>query len=408
MSQFETLTDRSGIYTRTPVKMWTQGVPVEDAAMTQLANIAGLPFIHDHVAVMPDVHFGIGATVGSVIATKGAIVPAAVGVDIGCGMAAVRLAGARAEHLPDSLVQIRSEIEHTVPAGFNSHGAGDWNTRVAGAMTDRLVPWLEEKHPKITARRKNPVEEIIGSQFGTLGGGNHFIELCIDENDDLWVMLHSGSRGIGNAIGQYFIGQAREEMTRQDIRLPDRDLAYFREGTSGFDDYVHAVGWAQDYAAANRQEMLRRILIVLHRHLPPFRERDEAVSCHHNYVSKELHFGASAWVTRKGAVRAGEGELGIIPGSMGARSYIVRGKGNPDSFCSCSHGAGRIMSRGEAKRTFTLADHEAATAGVECRKDTGVIDETPGAYKDIDAVMAAQSDLVDIVHRLRQVVCVKG
>jgi tRNA-splicing ligase RtcB len=408
VTEFETLTDRSGIWTRTPVKMWTQGVPVEDAAMKQLANVADLPFIHDHVAVMPDVHWGVGATVGSVIATRGAIVPAAVGVDIGCGLSAVRLAGARAEHLPDSLAKIRSEIEHTVPAGFNAHGAGDQNSKGVEALMQRLVPWLEEKHPKIVERRKNPVKQIIGSQFGTLGGGNHFIELCIDENDDLWVMLHSGSRGIGNAIGQYFISQAKEEMTRLDVHLADRDLAYFQEGTTGFDDYVHAVSWAQDYAAANRAEMLRRILIVMHRHLPPFRERDEAVSCHHNYVAREHHFGCDVWITRKGAVRAGEGELGIIPGSMGARSYIVRGKGNLDSFCSCSHGAGRKMSRGDAKRAFTLADHEAATAGVECRKDAGVLDETPGAYKDIDAVMAAQCDLVDVVHQLRQVICVKG
>ena len=707
--QFENLTDRSGLYTPVPVLMWTDGVPVEMEAMKQLANLSTLPFIHDHIAVMPDVHFGMGATVGSVIATKGAIVPAAVGVDIGCfvgdtkvplldgtqatlevlskrqepfwvyslnavgkiapgkaralrtrtnaqlmrvvvsggdeiictpdhhfmlndgsyraasdlsfndslmplyrrwqtrdgyesvstgkgssaqthilvwealngpvpdghvvhheshihfdnrpdnltlmtvsehsahhrrighsfdnadpsfqerrlagvarrasdpvarqkmvevgtaniqlymadrpqhfsasvaqngergapylrtfntsprkcddcgltapnpaalrwhkaqehaynhkviscspiaeradvyclqveehhnfalaagvfvhncGMAAVKLSGARAEHLPDSLAQIRSEIEHTVPAGFNSHA--DWSSGRADDLTRRLVPWLKEKHPKITERRKNPVEEIIGSQFGTLGGGNHFIELCIDENQDLWLMLHSGSRGIGNAIGQYFIAQAREEMQRLDIKLPDRDLAYFTEGTTGFDDYTTAVGWAQDYAHANRQEMLRRILIVLHRHLPAFRPRDEAVQCHHNYVSLEVHFGETVWVTRKGAVRALEGELGIIPGSMGARSYIVRGKGNPESFCSCSHGAGRIMSRGEAKRTFTLADHELATAGVECRKDLGVLDETPGAYKNIDSVMAAQSDLVDIVHTLKQVLCIKG
>jgi len=323
-------------------------------------------------------------------------------------MAAVRLSGARAEHLPDSLAQIRSEIEHTVPAGFNVRGADDWNSKGVDGLMNRLVPWLKEKHPKITERRKNPVDEIIASQFGTLGGGNHFIELCVDENNDLWIMLHSGSRGIGNAIGQYFIERAREEMSRLDVHLPDRDLAYFTEGTTGFDDYVHAVSWAQDYAAANRAEMLRRILIVLHRHLPPFRERDEAVACHHNYVALETHYGADVWVTRKGAVRAGDGDLGIIPGSMGARSYIVRGKGNPDSFCSCSHGAGRKMSRGEAKRTFSLADHVAATEGVECRKDQGVIDETPGAYKDIDSVMAAQTDLVEIVHELRQVVCVKG
>jgi tRNA-splicing ligase RtcB (3'-phosphate/5'-hydroxy nucleic acid ligase) len=405
---FETLTDRSGIYTRVPIKMWTHGVPVEDVAMKQLANLATLPFIHDHIAVMPDVHWGMGATVGSVIATKNAIVPAAVGVDIGCGMAAVRLAGARAEHLPDSLAQMRSEVEQAVPAGFNVHGAGDQNARGVNRLLERLVPWLEEKHPKVTERRKNPVAEIIDSQFGTLGGGNHFIEVCIDENDDLWVMLHSGSRGIGNAIGQYFIAQAREEMVRLDIHLPDRDLAYFNEGTTGFDDYVHAVGWAQDYAAANRAEMLRRILIVLRRHLPPFCEQDETVACHHNYVARENHFGADVWVTRKGAVRAGAGEMGIIPGSMGARSYIVRGKGNTDSFCSCSHGAGRKMSRGEAKRTFSLEDHVLATEGVECRKDQGVVDETPGAYKNIDDVMAAQSDLVEVAHELRQVLCVKG
>lgn len=411
MKQFETLIDRGGFYitgNSAPVKMWTHGVPVEDAAMKQLANVASLPFIHSHVAVMPDVHFGAGATVGSVIATRRAVVPAAVGVDIGCGMAAVRLAGARAEHLPDSLAKIRSEIEHTVPAGFNVHGAGDWNTNGAQALMGEILPFLNERHPKLMARRKNPADEIITSQFGTLGGGNHFVELCIDENQDLWVMLHSGSRGIGNTIGTYFIGQAREEMLRQNIKLPDRDLAYFTEGTEGFDDYTYAVGWAQDYAAANRQEMLRRIMIVLHRHLPAFRERDEAVACHHNYVAKEEHFGDLVWVTRKGAVSARQGQLGIIPGSMGARSYIVRGKGNPDSFCSCSHGAGRKMSRGEAKRTFTLADHEAATAGVECRKDAGVLDETPGAYKDLEAVMAAQSDLVDVVHTLRQVLCVKG
>lgn len=411
MNQYENLPDRGGFYitgNSAPVKMWTHGVPVEDAAMKQLANVASLPFIHSHVAVMPDVHFGAGATVGSVIATRGAIVPAAVGVDIGCGMAAVRLGGAGARHLPDSLAKIRGEIEHTVPAGFNVRGSDDWNTRATDGLIAGIVPWLKEKHPTLMARRKNPADEIIASQFGTLGGGNHFIELCLDEHDDLWLMLHSGSRGIGNTIGTYFINQAREEMLRQNIKLPDRDLAYITEGTQGFVDYIHAVGWAQNYAQANRDEMLRRILIVLRRHLQPFVVSNEVVQCHHNYVAQEHHFGSDVWVTRKGAVSAREGQLGIIPGSMGARSYIVRGKGNPDSFCSCSHGAGRKMSRGEAKRTFTLADHEAATAGVECRKDESVLDETPGAYKDIEAVMAAQSDLVDVVHTLRQVLCVKG
>jgi tRNA-splicing ligase RtcB (3'-phosphate/5'-hydroxy nucleic acid ligase) len=403
MSNFDTI-ETAGV----PIKAWTRGVPIEDAAREQIENVARLPFIHNHVAIMPDVHWGIGATVGSVIPTVGAIIPAAVGVDIGCGMAAVRLSGAGAEHLPDSLSQIRSELEHTVPIGFATHQPGEWNRNAAGALLTKLAPWLAERHPKIVARRKDPLETIVLSQFGTLGGGNHFIELCLDEADDLWVMLHSGSRGIGNAIGQYFIERAKEEMARNDVHVPDADLAYLVEGSASFDDYVYAVGWAQDYAAANRAEMLRRILIVLHRHLPPFRERKEAVNCHHNYVVKERHFEKDVWLTRKGAVRAGAGELGIIPGSMGAKSYIVRGKGNAESFETCSHGAGRAMSRKEAKRRFTVEDHARATAHVECRKDAGVIDETPGAYKDIDAVMAAQVDLVEVVHTLRQVICVKG
>jgi tRNA-splicing ligase RtcB len=391
-----------------PIKAWTRGVPIEDAARRQLENVARLPFIHSHVAIMPDVHWGKGATVGSVIPTVGAIVPAAVGVDIGCGMAAVRLDGARAEHLPDSLTQIRSEIEHTVPVGAGAHAPGAWNSGTVAPHVAAIAPWLAERHPKLLARRKDPVEVIVASQFGTLGSGNHFIELCLDEAGALWVMLHSGSRGIGNAIGQYFIERAKTAMGERLGSLPDADLAWLDEGTAAFADYVHAVGWAQDYAAANRAEMLRRVLIVLHRHLPPFRERTEAVNCHHNYVVKERHFGADVWLTRKGAVRAGAGELGIIPGSMGAKSFIVRGKGNAESFETCSHGAGRAMSRNEAKRRFTVEDHARATAHVECRKDTGVIDETPAAYKDIDAVMAAQADLVEIVHTLRQVVCVKG
>jgi tRNA-splicing ligase RtcB len=391
-----------------PIKTWTRGVPVEEQAMRQLRNVAAMPFIHQHVAAMPDVHWGMGATVGSVIATKGAIIPAAVGVDIGCGMAAVRLAGARATDLPDSLGQIRSEIEHTVPVGFGKHLPGQWNRRAVEPMLTPFAKWLTERHPKLLAGRKDPLEMIVLSQFGTLGGGNHFIELCVDEADGLWVMLHSGSRGIGNAIGQYFIERAKADMRRWMINLPDEDLAYLSEGSDHFADYVAAVDWAQGYAANNRDEMLRRILIVLHRHLPPFREREEVINCHHNYVAREEHFGEDVLVTRKGAVRARQGDLGIIPGSMGARSYIVRGKGDPDSFHSCSHGAGRKMSRSEAKRTFSVDDHAKATEGVECRKDIAVIDETPGAYKDIDLVMAAQSDLVEIVHTLKQVLCVKG
>lgn len=389
-----------------PIKIWTEDV--EDSALQQLKNIATLPFIDPNgVAAMPDVHFGIGATVGSVIATRDAIIPAAVGVDIGCGMMSVRLAGARAEHLPTSLAQIRSEIEHTVPTGFERHLPAQQNEKVASVLYADFR-WMEERHAKAFARRKDSPDKIISSQFGSLGGGNHFIELCIDESNELWVMLHSGSRGIGNAIGQYFIELAREDMRQHFINLPDRDLAYLVEGTEHFDDYVRAVSWAQTYAAENRNEMMRRIMIVLHRHLPPFRERDEAINCHHNYVERENHFGRNVWLTRKGAIRARVGDLGIIPGSMGQRSYIVRGKGNPESYHSCSHGAGRRMGRKEARRHFTVSDLEAQTQGVECRKDEAVLDEIPGSYKDIDEVMANQSDLVEIVHTIKQVLCVKG
>ncbi|MGZ5124083.1 MAG: RtcB family protein [Burkholderiales bacterium] len=388
------------------IRIWTEDV--DASALDQLRNIAKLPFIDPHgVAAMPDVHYGIGATVGSVIATSGAIIPAAVGVDIGCGMCAVRLSGARAEHLPDSLAQLRSEIEHSVPTGFEKHAPAQQNERAA-AMLYEGFRWMEEKHPRAFARRKDSSDKIISSQFGSLGGGNHFIEVCIDEAGELWLMLHSGSRGIGNAIGQYFIEVAREDMRRHFINLPDRDLAYFAEGTEHFEDYVHAVSWAQGYARENRNEMMRRILIVLHRHLPPFRERDEAINCHHNYVERENHFGRKVWLTRKGAIRAREGDLGIIPGSMGQRSYIVRGLGNSDSYHSCSHGAGRRMGRKEARRQFTVADLRQQTAGVECRKDDAVLDEIPGAYKPIDEVMENQRDLVEVVHTLKQVLCVKG
>ncbi len=388
---------------KVPVKAWVDGVPLDDGAKEQLEATSRLPFIHHHVAAMPDVHWGIGATVGSVIPTKGAIVPAAVGVDIGCGMVAMRTE-VRAEQLPDSLAEVRSAIEAVVPVGFGDHGdrvpagsEGKWALDLA-----HDYEFLIEDHVK--PGRKSPLQ-----QLGTLGGGNHFIELCLDESDRLWLMLHSGSRGIGNRIGQHFIGVARRECERWGVNLPQRDLAYLPEGTEHFDDYVEAVGWAQDYARINRECMVRQIVQRLSGTLlPSFGSGLFAVNCHHNYVEKEHHFGASVWVTRKGAVRAREGDLGIIPGSMGARSYIVRGKGNADSFHSCSHGAGRVMSRKEAKRKFTVEDHQKATVGVECRKDEGVLDETPGAYKNIDAVMAAQADLVEIIHTLRQVVCVKG
>ena len=393
-----------------PIKAWTRGVPIEDSAMAQLRNVASLPFIHRHVAVMPDVHWGMGATVGSVIPTLGAIIPAAVGVDIGCGMMAARTS-IRAEHLPDSLAAVRSTIEAAVPHGRTDNGGrndvGAWADEPSVFARDRWADLeagytaIVDKHPKAAHPRG------LG-HLGTLGTGNHFIELCLDEDGAVWVMLHSGSRGVGNRFGSYFIEKAKHEMRRWFINLPDQDLAYFPEGSEGFGDYFKAVSWAQKYARANREAMMDAVLDVLKVHFPDLAVTQEAVNCHHNYVTRERHFGKDVYITRKGAVRAGEGELGIIPGSMGARSFIVRGKGNPDSFCTCSHGAGRAMSRNEAKRRFTVEDHVRATEGVECRKDASVIDETPMAYKDIDAVMAAQADLVDIVHTLRQVVCVKG
>jgi len=386
-----------------PVKAWVQGVPIEEAARRQVENVARLPFIHGHVAVMPDVHFGRGATVGSVIPTKGAIIPAAVGVDIGCGMCAVKTS-LTSHDLPETLKPLRSAIEKAVPVGFGDYG--DHVPKGAEkAWYQRLkerYDVLQQKYPAV-ATKNSPAR-----QLGTLGGGNHFIEVCLDQDDAVWVMLHSGSRGVGNRIGQHFIAEAKEEMERLGVSLADRDLAYLKEGSVLFDDYVDAVSWAQDYARQNRAVMLERVLDVLKASFKDFATRDHAVNCHHNYISQEVHFGDKVWVTRKGAVSAQAGELGIIPGSMGAKSFIVRGKGNPESFCSCSHGAGRKMSRGAAKEHFSLEDHAQATAHVECRKDTGVIDETPGAYKDIDAVMAAQSDLVEIVSTLRQVVCVKG
>ena len=385
-----------------PIKAWTRGVPLEKEAEAQLRNVARLPFIHKHVAAMPDVHWGIGATVGSVIPTHRAIVPAAVGVDIGCGMMAARTS-LTANDLPDDLRPVRHVIERAIPVGMNHHKRTPAANEKAWKKLGTGLRAVLAKHPKITSKRPE-------NQLATLGGGNHFIEVCLDQEDRVWVMLHSGSRNIGNRIGMYFISLARKEMERLDRRLPDRDLAYFDEGVEHFDDYVEAVGWAQRFARTNRDLMMGYVMEALDRvrGLPKFEASVEAVNCHHNYVQREHHFGADVWVTRKGAVRAGKGEMGIIPGSMGARSYIVRGKGNPESFESCSHGAGRAMSRKAARRKFTKQDHERMTAGVECRKDLGVIDETPAAYKSIDKVMKAQADLVEVVHTLKQVVCVKG
>jgi tRNA-splicing ligase RtcB len=388
---------------RVPVKIFTDDL--EPHARQQLANVAQLPIVFGHVAAMPDVHAGIGATVGSVIPTRRAIIPAAVGVDIGCGMNAVRLS-LRAEQLPDSLARVRAAIERAVPVGFDEHGEAGARREACSPLKRRLEAIVRE-HPKIAKMQRDHERKWV-RQMGSLGGGNHFIEICLDESAHVWVMLHSGSRGIGNCIGRYFIARAREAMLKRDVRLPDRDLAWLDEGSKDFGDYVEAVGWAQDYAFANRREMMHLILDALGRELPGFEATSEAVNCHHNYVTRELHAGEQVYVTRKGAISAREGELGVIPGSMGARSYVVRGKGNPESFCSCAHGAGRRMSRAEAKRRFSRADLEAQTEGVECRKDKGVLDEIPGAYKDIDRVMADQTDLVEVVHTLKQVVCVKG
>jgi tRNA-splicing ligase RtcB len=392
---------------RVPVKIWTP--EIEGTARKQLENIASLPIVHGHVAAMPDVHAGIGATVGSVIPTKSAIVPAAVGVDLGCGVNAVQLS-LTAKDLPESLSRIRGAIEGAVPVGFGAHRSAnvgdDERKRRAKEMRQGLAK-IVAKNPRIGGMQKD-FQETWLRQLGTLGGGNHFIEVCLDESENVWVMLHSGSRGIGNVIGRYFIERARREMEKRDVHLPDRDLAWLDEGTPLFGDYVEAVHWAQDYAIENRREMMKAILEAIRPHLPAFRIVGEAINCHHNYVAREHHFGENVYVTRKGAIRAGKDEMGIIPGSMGARSFIVRGKGNPESLCSCAHGAGRLMSRGEARRRFTAADVKRQTEGVECRKDEGVVDEIPGAYKPIDQVMANQSDLVDVVHTLRQVVCVKG
>ena len=386
---------------RVPVKIWTDDV--DERSIEQLTNIASLPFIHHHVAAMPDVHLGIGATIGSVIATHKAIIPSAVGVDLGCGMVAARLSLTANEIDEKALQKVFDQISRDVPVGRAQH-------RDELVLVDAAKPFepglksLTDRHPELLKAFGKFSKWT--NQMGTLG--NHFIEVCLDENKHVWVMLHSGSRGIGNAIASYFIALARKDMERWMIQLPDRDLAYFPEGSEHFADYVEAVHWAQDYAMQNRTSMLELVLAALQRHLPPFSVTTEAVNCHHNYVAQEHHYGENVWVTRKGAIRARAGDLGIVPGSMGARSFIVRGLGNPESFCSSAHGAGRKMSRTAAEKQFTVADMVAQTQGVICRKDKDVIDEIPGAYKDIDQVMANQADLTEILHTLKQVVCVKG
>jgi tRNA-splicing ligase RtcB len=394
-----------------PVKMWTRGVPVEDEAREQLAKTARLPFIYKHLAVMPDVHVGKGSTIGSVIPTLGAIIPAAVGVDIGCGMMAAKTT-LTASDLPDNLAPLRAAIEKAVPHGSSpqrrgGRDVGSWNAPpqpvdLAWAALKPEFDAICEKTPRL--KNTNNYKHL-----GTLGSGNHFIEICLDEAGAVWFMLHSGSRGVGNAIGTHFIELAKKDMQTHFINLPDQDLSYLTEGTRHYDDYIEAVGWAQKFARTNREVMMHNLIAAVRSVIAkPFETHVEAVNCHHNYVQQERHFGQDVLVTRKGAVSAREGELGIIPGSMGAKSFIVRGRGNPESFNSCSHGAGRTMSRTAAKKRYTLQDQIKATEGVECRKDANVIDEIPMAYKDIDAVMLAQRELVDVVHVLKQIVCVKG
>ncbi len=390
--------ERERIVAASPIKVWDEGVTIDVNARRQIADTAELPFIHSHVAVMPDAHFGFGSTVGTVIPTRGAIVPSAVGVDIGCGMVAQRLE-MTSRRLPDNLEGVYDAIMEAVPVGFNAH-----EEPIGVYFTAHDRGYVEIAEAGLWNARQDP-----GRQVGTLGGGNHFIELCIDESDAVWVMLHSGSRGLGNRVGRHFIELAKRECERWMIELPNRDLAYLPEGTDGFIAYVNALSFCQDYAALNRKVMMDLALSALADQLGSFTyDGEQAINCHHNYVEREHHFGQNVWVTRKGAVRAREGDMGIIPGAMGRRSFIVRGKGNADSFHSCSHGGGRVMSRTEARKTLTLEDHERDTEGLVCRKDAGVIDESPRAYKDINAVMAAQADLVDVVHTLRAVVCVKG
>lgn len=410
---YSIITDNTG----KEIKIWNEKVTIESSALTQAREMSNLPIV-SRVALMPDAHMGKGACVGSVVATKKAVIPSAVGVDIGCGMIAVKLS-LKAHQLPDSLKSLRDQIEASIPVGQDEHD----DRRLAQHADPKTKTILNKRFKKLESTldliiAKHPgIEKIIykGSasakawkQLGSLGGGNHFIELCVSTTDDVWLMIHSGSRKIGNAIGTYFIEKARKEMERVKIHLPNADLAYLEDGSIYYDDYLEAISWAQDYAKENRDVMVELALNVLRRTLPPFEVTEEVVNCHHNYLSEEEHDGEELLITRKGAVSAKEGEMGIIPGSMGTKSYIVRGKGSKDSMCSCSHGAGRTMGRGQANKTITLDQHIAATEGVECRKDEGVLDESPAAYKDIDAVIESQLDLIEVVHTLKQVLCIKG
>ena len=420
MSNIDTTTDVPTTFIQlegdnVPIKMWTKYVPVESEAINQLKDIAKLPFIFKHVAVMPDVHVGTGSTIGTVIATKGVTLPAATGVDLGCGMLAVKTS-LKMEDFPSNLHQLRNEIEHMVPVGMDDHSSSlhkkghQGTTKLLNNHFTQLESRLSEiikKHPAIDKMVHNAAEKSY-RQIGSLGGGNHFIELCIATDKSIWIMLHSGSRGIGNAIGRYFIDIAKKEMESNQIELPNKDLAYLKEGSQYYSDYLEAVHWAQDYAKRNREVMLELVITAMTRHLPPFKCDKEIIQSHHNYISEEVHFGENVIITRKGAVDAHTGKLGIIPSSMGGKSFIVEGLGNVDSFCSCQHGSGRTMSRTAAKKLITIEHHIRDTAGVECRKDIGVIDESPSAYKNIDDVMRSSEDLIKVKYELKQFLCVKG
>lgn len=394
----QTLTENSSV----PVKIWTRDIDLK--SIDQLKNVARLPFVFHHVAAMPDVHAGMGATIGSVIATKGAVIPAAVGVDIGCGMLAARTNLTKHTFNERKLQRLMQEILFRVPVGFAQRSKE--NTRWKSCEP------FEEPLKEILFHEPTMLDPMIKSewhaQLGTLGGGNHFIELTVDDEDRLWIMLHTGSRGIGNIMASFFIARAKTLAKENGEELPDIYLASLKEGTEDFDLYMKAAHWAQDYAMANRQIILEDVIEALRVLKPSTELEGEIVNCHHNYVAQEEHFGETIWVTRKGAIRAGLGEKGIIPGSMGACSYIVEGLGNEESFCSSSHGAGRKMSRTEAKKRFSVNDLKAQTKGVVCRKDAGVLDEIPKAYKSIDAVMANQSDLTKTLHELKQILCIKG
>jgi tRNA-splicing ligase RtcB (3'-phosphate/5'-hydroxy nucleic acid ligase) len=384
--------------TPSPVLSWANH-ELGHAEVKMARNVASLPFVFKHVALMPDVHLGKGALVGSVLATRDAIIPAAVGVDIGCGMAAIATPF-KAEQLEGKLKKIRLDLEAAIPVGFND------NKEIEKSVHN-WQEWSEFK------QLHAGVQDQMGKamrQLGSLGGGNHFIEVCVDTEEKVWLMLHSGSRGIGNIMAQCHINSAKDLAKLSGTSLPDPDLAYFVTQSPKFHAYWHDLQWAQNYARFNRDVMMARFKKIVEKHLAggkltkPLLE----VNCHHNYAEKEVHFGEDVYVTRKGAVRARKNDYGIIPGSMGAKSFIVKGKGNAESYCSCSHGAGRLMSRNKAKLQFTLDDLIEQTRGVECRKDEGVIDEIPGAYKSIDQVMENQSDLVEVVANLKQVVCIKG